>query len=194
MFDNPSLFPELKHLQPLVDAIAGSQNALLELCIAVQQVAAPTHAEGERAAWVEAKFHSLGLLDVMQDGSSNVYARLPGARPGPALMLSAHTDTVFPAETDLTIRRDDGRHRVAGPGLGDNSRRNNGSRPSGGVMRFVGSHGGTTLTSGGKTEGRNSGRLLNKNTVAVLFCSERQNAVKTAQRSRNSPAPACTGG
>ena len=103
MFDNPSLFPELKHLQPLVDAIAGSQNALLELCIAVQQVAAPTHAEGERAAWVEAKFHSLGLLDVMQDGSSNVYARLPGARPGPALMLSAHTDTVFPAETDLTI-------------------------------------------------------------------------------------------
>ncbi len=121
MFDDPLLFPELKHLEPQIDALAGSQAPLLDLCIAVQQIAAPTNAEGERAAWVEESFRSLGLKDVVQDGFNNVYARLPGLKPGPALMLSAHTDTVFPAGTDLAIRRDDARHRVAGPGLGDNS-------------------------------------------------------------------------
>jgi acetylornithine deacetylase/succinyl-diaminopimelate desuccinylase-like protein len=121
MFDDPTLFPELKHLQPRVDALAGSHDALIDLCIAVQQIAAPTGAEGERAAWVEERFCSLGLADVVQDSHNNVYARLPGKQAGPALMLSAHIDTVFPAETDLTIRRDDARHRVGGPGLGDNS-------------------------------------------------------------------------
>lgn len=121
MFDDPALFPELRHLQPLADALPGSHGALLDLCISIQQIASPTNAEGERAAWVEEKCRSLGLADVVQDGLNNVYTRLPGHNKRPALMLSAHTDTVFPAETDLTIRRDEVRHRVAGPGLGDNS-------------------------------------------------------------------------
>ncbi len=126
MFDDPSLFPELKQMQPLVEALAGNQDALLDLCIAIQQIPAPTHAEGARAAWVEQKFRNLGLVDVMTDDLYNVYARLPAnclpeRAPAPALMLSAHLDTVFPAETDLTIRRDAARSRVAGPGLGDNS-------------------------------------------------------------------------
>ncbi len=121
MFDDSAFFPHLAHLKPLADALPGSQDELLDLCIAVQQIAAPTSSEGERAAWVEEKFRGLGLADVVQDGFNNVYARLPGRSTGPALMISAHTDTVFPAETDLTIRRDDTRHRVAGPGLGDNS-------------------------------------------------------------------------
>jgi acetylornithine deacetylase/succinyl-diaminopimelate desuccinylase-like protein len=37
------------------------------------------------------------------------------------LAVTAHTDTVFPAGTDLSIRRDDGLQRIYGPGLGDNS-------------------------------------------------------------------------
>jgi acetylornithine deacetylase/succinyl-diaminopimelate desuccinylase-like protein len=35
------------------------------------------------------------------------------------LVVSAHLDTVFPAETDLAIRREPG--RIYGPGIGDNS-------------------------------------------------------------------------
>jgi len=34
-------------------------------------------------------------------------------------MVSAHTDTVFSADTDLTIRKD--KDLIYGPGLGDNS-------------------------------------------------------------------------
>ena len=37
----------------------------------------------------------------------------------PPLVVSAHTDTVFPADTDLTITRENG--KVHGPGIGDNS-------------------------------------------------------------------------
>ncbi len=46
----------------------------------------------------------------------------PDIVSAPALLVSAHTDTVFPADTDLTVRRGcpkDG--RMAGPGIGDNS-------------------------------------------------------------------------
>jgi acetylornithine deacetylase/succinyl-diaminopimelate desuccinylase-like protein len=37
------------------------------------------------------------------------------------LLVSAHTDTVFPAETDLSVTREPSGARVFGPGLGDNS-------------------------------------------------------------------------
>jgi acetylornithine deacetylase/succinyl-diaminopimelate desuccinylase-like protein len=37
----------------------------------------------------------------------------------PVLLVTAHLDTVFPRQTDLTIRRE--KSRVYGPGLGDNS-------------------------------------------------------------------------
>ena len=50
----------------------------------------------------------------------NVYGRWPGTDPArPALLVSAHTDTVFPLETDLTVRHDG--VKIYGPGLGDNS-------------------------------------------------------------------------
>lgn len=86
---------------------------------AVQQIAAPTFAEQARAEYVAGMFRELGLQEVETDDVANVYGRLPGAQPGPGLMLSAHTDTVFPAETDLSLRS---RGRlIYGPGLGDNS-------------------------------------------------------------------------
>ncbi|MEW5940630.1 MAG: M20/M25/M40 family metallo-hydrolase, partial [Chloroflexota bacterium] len=48
------------------------------------------------------------------------YARLPGKDSTLApLALTAHMDTVFPAGTDLTIRREPA--RIYGPGIGDNS-------------------------------------------------------------------------
>ncbi|MCI0396983.1 MAG: M20/M25/M40 family metallo-hydrolase [Chloroflexi bacterium] len=91
----------------------------LDLAIRIQQIPAPTFAEARRADFVEARFVSLGLSDVYQDALHNVYARFPGAGAGPPVVLTAHSDTVFPAETDLSIRRADG--RVYGPGLADNS-------------------------------------------------------------------------
>lgn len=104
-----------------MDAFTAGEQNLVNLCIQVQQIAAPTGAEQQRAAWVEGEFERLGLADISQDALFNVYARIPGQQRQPALLISAHTDTVFPAETDLTIRHAARQHRVYGPGIGDNS-------------------------------------------------------------------------
>lgn len=101
--------------------LARRREALLDLCIQVQQIAAPTDAEQERAHWIEKIWQQQGLDDVHMDAQNNVYARIPGHKTQPAVMVSAHTDTVFPAETDLTLRTDKAQERVYGPGLGDNS-------------------------------------------------------------------------
>ncbi|MBX3066334.1 MAG: M20/M25/M40 family metallo-hydrolase [Anaerolineae bacterium] len=100
---------------------------MLKEAIAIQQIPAPTFDERTRAAYVADRFRALDLHDVTIDELQNVYARIPGAKrrtpngkdEHKALLLSAHTDTVFDAETSLEIRRQ--HNRVYGPGIGDNS-------------------------------------------------------------------------
>jgi len=95
-------------------------EALLSDAIAIQQIPAPTFFEAQRAAYVARRFEAASLRDVARDAEHNVYGRWPGAdTAAPALLISAHTDTVFPVATDLTVRRVD--ECVFGPGLGDNS-------------------------------------------------------------------------
>ena len=101
-------------------AYAGNLGRLIDLCIAIQQIPAPTCAEADRAAWVESRMNAIGLADVERDELGNVYGRVPGVQAQPALLVSAHTDTVFPHETDLRLRRL-GNGLLCGPGIGDNS-------------------------------------------------------------------------
>ncbi len=91
----------------------------LDQSIALQQIPAPTFHEHARAAYMKDQFQALNLLDVRIDDVQNVSGLLPGKkRDLPAVMISAHTDTVFPAETDLQLRYED--DLIYGPGLGDN--------------------------------------------------------------------------
>ncbi len=92
----------------------------LDQAIAIQQIPAPTFAEQRRAEFVAAAFQELGLAQVEIDDVFNVSGLLPGRRrDAPAVMVAAHTDTVFPENTDLTLQRDS--DLIYGPGLGDNS-------------------------------------------------------------------------
>ncbi len=95
---------------------------LLDLAVRIQQIPAPTFHEAERAEFVRGLFQAEGLSDVEVDAGGNVYARLPAARHSPVtrpLVVTAHLDTVFPADTDLTVRREG--DRIYGPGIGDNA-------------------------------------------------------------------------
>ncbi len=94
---------------------------LVERTIQIQQIPAPSGQEQRRADWVETRMGELGLADVSQDPLFNVYGRAPGEGDGPALLISAHLDTVFPRETDLSVRRDSRNGLIFGPGIGDNS-------------------------------------------------------------------------
>jgi acetylornithine deacetylase/succinyl-diaminopimelate desuccinylase-like protein len=87
--------------------------------IEIQQIPAPTFEERQRAEFVFNAFREEGLSQVEIDEVGNVYGCLPGESSEHFMVVSAHTDTVFPQETDLRVRRQPG--RVAGPGIGDNS-------------------------------------------------------------------------
>lgn len=92
----------------------------VEQAVAIQQIPAPTFYERLRADYVAGQFRALGLQDIHTDEMYNVFGLLPGSKPGkPGLMISAHTDTIFPPDTDLTVRREPS--VIYGPGLGDNS-------------------------------------------------------------------------
>ena len=93
---------------------------LLDLAIQIQQIPAPTFAEGPRGEFVRGLFIQEKLEDVSMDSLGNVYARLPGkTKKAKALIVSAHLDTVFPAGTKLHVKEEAG--KVFGPGIGDNS-------------------------------------------------------------------------
>jgi tripeptide aminopeptidase len=91
---------------------------LLDLACAIQQIPAPTFYESARAAFVRDQFAALGLSDIEMDDLSNVFARRPGGSDRPVL-ITAHLDTVFPADTPLTLTHTP--DRITGPGIGDNS-------------------------------------------------------------------------
>ena len=97
-------------------------RTVIDEAITIQQIPAPTFAEHERSDYTARRFEHMGLTNVHSDLLGNVTGWTPDAQgriEGPALMVSAHLDTVFPAETTLTIRRT--RNRIYGPGIGDNS-------------------------------------------------------------------------
>lgn len=88
--------------------------------VQIAQTPAPTGDEAARARLVAGRMAAIGVSAVEIDAVGNVVGRLPG-RPGggPALLLAAHLDTVFPHGTDLTVRRDG--DLLQGPGVGDNA-------------------------------------------------------------------------
>lgn len=94
-------------------------ETIIARVVAIQQIPAPTFAEAERATFIEQQFRRAGLQEVQQDRLHNVYGCLRGSTDAPPVVISAHSDTVFPAETDLMVERSDG--RIAGPGIADNS-------------------------------------------------------------------------
>jgi acetylornithine deacetylase/succinyl-diaminopimelate desuccinylase-like protein len=92
---------------------------VIEQSMRLQQIPAPTFAEKLRAECMLELFQTHNLADIHIDTMYNAYGRLPGKNTSrPAVMVAAHTDTVFPADADLTLRREN--NLIYGPGLGDN--------------------------------------------------------------------------
>src|SRR5689334_12570205 len=90
---------------------------VLQQGIAIQQIPAPTFSEKPRAEYVADQFKQFGLQNIGIDELYNVIGLMQGKQSGQSgVMVSAHTDTVFSSDTDLTIRKD--KDLIYGPGLG----------------------------------------------------------------------------
>lgn len=87
--------------------------------IAISEIPSPTFDEGRRAEDIARRMREYGLTDVVIDPSGNVVGRRPGKGNGPVVAIAAHTDTVFPIETDVKVRSEGNLHY--GPGIGDNA-------------------------------------------------------------------------
>ena len=92
---------------------------VVDLIVEIQQIAAPTFEEAQRSKFLFDRLKNEELKDVSQDQLGNVFARLAGKNSDHPLIVSAHIDTVFPLNTDLSIRRDN--NRIKGAGVGDNA-------------------------------------------------------------------------
>lgn len=88
----------------------------LELC----EIPAPSHNEKRRAEYVKNKFEEIGLDNIKIDEVCNVMGTIPGTGNGPVIMLAAHTDTVFPIETELKVRKEGNIYYC--PGINDDTR------------------------------------------------------------------------
>jgi tripeptide aminopeptidase len=105
------------NVKSAVDWFRANEAQLSRWQVQLASIPAPPFGEANRADWLTEQFRTLGLKDVVKDGVGNAIGLLPGT--GPAVSLSAHLDTVFPAGTPLDIR-EQGR-RFSGPGISDNA-------------------------------------------------------------------------
>ncbi|MEP6924829.1 MAG: M20/M25/M40 family metallo-hydrolase, partial [Pyrinomonadaceae bacterium] len=85
----------------------------IELC----NIPAPPFGEQKRAQYFRQKFLELGLANAQIDAEGNVLALHEGSNESPWLIVSAHLDTVFPVETDLTPRFENS--KIFAPGIMD---------------------------------------------------------------------------
>jgi tripeptide aminopeptidase len=113
----PLLCTARARMREIVDEVVAEQLRLVA-------IPAPTFQEEARGAFVEKRFRDLGLADVHRDDVGNVLGRLPSgaqvAQEEGAALITAHLDTVFPADCQIEPRRVG--DRIYAPGITDNSR------------------------------------------------------------------------
>jgi acetylornithine deacetylase/succinyl-diaminopimelate desuccinylase-like protein len=96
------------------------ENELLKRQVEVAEIPAPPFDEMDRAIWLRKKFTDIGLEQVEIDEAGNVIGVLVGTdQQRGAVAITAHLDTVFPREIELTVRVE--RDRLIGPGVSDNA-------------------------------------------------------------------------
>jgi acetylornithine deacetylase/succinyl-diaminopimelate desuccinylase-like protein len=105
--------------------IERSDETTLARQAALSAIPAPTGSETARGTRVAEMFRDVGLDRVEVDGVGNVRGWYVGAQhaaplPDNCVILSAHLDTVFGPELDVSVARRG--PRLEGPGIADNAR------------------------------------------------------------------------
>lgn len=100
----------------VLDYLRENASAATEEQVRITEIPAPPFHEEDRANYLKKLLSGAGLR-AESDATGNVFAEFPGTSPE-IVMLSAHLDTVFPAGTDVHVKREGG--RLLAPGISDN--------------------------------------------------------------------------
>jgi tripeptide aminopeptidase len=93
---------------------------IVEDGIKLTEIPAPPFKEEARAKAFEQMLKATGLADVKIDEEGNVTGVRKGSKgDGKFVVVSAHMDTVFPAGTDVTVKRQGS--KLHAPGVGDDT-------------------------------------------------------------------------
>lgn len=98
--------------------LAALTSVVVERTVRIAELPAPTFGESARAEQIASWWQADGWSGIHRDAVGNVWATVRDGI-GPAIVIAAHLDTVFPANLDHTVRRDG--TRLHGPSVGDDS-------------------------------------------------------------------------
>ena len=129
LFSRSSSFSRVTTLaaqRPVHSAFAwlhGNPQKIMSWQAQLVAIPAPPFGEQARGEWLTERFREAGLSCMKTDAVGNVLGTLPAAKlppesTGPVVVLSAHIDTVFPADTPLNPVLDG--ERLEAPGACDN--------------------------------------------------------------------------
>jgi tripeptide aminopeptidase len=105
------------HVKQSLDWLAKNSSWITDEQVRITEIPAPPFQEGQRAAYMKKMFAGYGLR-VHTDELGNVIAERPGVSNDEIVIIAAHLDTVFPAGTDVHVRR--ANQILSAPGISDN--------------------------------------------------------------------------
>jgi len=100
----------------VLDFLKANVSATTDEQVRITEIAAPPFHEGARASYMKKLLAAAGLR-VEMDTTGNVIGEYSGTSQD-IIMLTAHMDTVFPAGTNVSVKRDG--NRLFAPGISDN--------------------------------------------------------------------------
>lgn len=106
-------------IQEGLKELDGCQEELVDLITRVVQVPAPSNDEADRGKLIASLMREFGFPVVQTDAVGNVLGFFPGEDASKVIVSMAHMDTVFPRDTDLSVKRDG--NILAAPGVSDNT-------------------------------------------------------------------------
>lgn len=109
-----------KKIQSAFEIIQELEPASMKELIELTQIPAPPFLEQKRAERFKQMLQDAGIDSIWIDEAGNVLALRKGEGNGKTILFEAHLDTVFPLETDVTVKvKGD---TLFGPGIGDDTR------------------------------------------------------------------------
>jgi tripeptide aminopeptidase len=102
-----------------VARLDAEHERIVEETIKITEIEAPPFKEETRAKAYMEMLRAHGLKDIEMDAEGNVMGLRKGTGEGKLVVMSAHLDTVFPAGTNVKVKRDG--DVLTAPGIGDDS-------------------------------------------------------------------------